>query len=321
MRAVLPFLALSLAAADYPTLEIATPQIRATILSPDPNTGYYRGTRFDWSGAMLSLRFAGHEFFGQWFENYNPKTHDAIAGPVEEFRSEDGGIGFATAAPGETFIRIGVGAVRRPDARPYQPFRTYDIVDPGQWAVRPSPSSVEFVHTLAANGYAYHYTKVLRLVPGKPQMVIEHTLRNTGTKPISTAQYNHNFFVIDGQPTGPDSVIGFPFDVKPDRDLKGLATGQGRQLRYLRELAKGESVYAELPGFAGAPYDFSIENHAARAGVRITGDRPLAKVVYWSIRTTTCPEPYIQLDVAPGQQTSWRYTYDFYTLPKENSPR
>lgn len=313
MRALLPFLALSLAAADYPTLEIATPELRATILPPHQEKGYYQGTRFDWSGAVLSLRYAGHEYFGQWFDKYNPKTHDAISGPVEEFRS----VGFEEAEPGGTFLRIGVGAVRRPDSRPYQTFKTYDIVDHGKWSVKPSADSVEFVHTLAAHGYAYRYTKVLRLVPGKPEMVIEHTLQNTGAKAIQTQQYNHNFFVIDGQPTGPDSVIRFPFDVRPDRDLKGLAAGKGRELHYQRELAKGESVYTELTGFGSTAvdYDFAIENRAARAGVRITGDRPLSKVVFWSIRTTTCPEPYIQLEVAPGQQTSWRYNYTFYTLP------
>jgi len=317
MRTLLPLFALSLAAADYPTLEIATADLRATILPPDPAKGYYQGTRFDWSGAVLSLRYASHEYFGQWFEKYDPKTHDAITGPVEEFRSADGGLGYDEAAPGGTFIRIGVGAVRRPDARPYQGFKTYDIVDHGKWTVKPSASSVEFVHTLAANGYAYRYTKVLRLVPGKPEMVIEHTLQNTGAKSIHTSQYNHNFFVIDGKPTGPDSVIRFPFEVRPDRYLKGMAGGQGRELRYARELEKGESVYTELAGFGktAADYDFAVENHATRAGVRITGDRPLSKVVYWSIRTTTCPEPYIQLDVEPGQQTSWRYNYTFYTLP------
>ncbi|MBL8241449.1 MAG: hypothetical protein JNM66_28750 [Bryobacterales bacterium] len=313
MRALVPFFALTLAAADFPTLEIASEHIRATILPPDPAKGYYQGTRFDWSGAILSLRYAGHEYFGQWFEKYDPRTHDAIAGPVEEFRS----VGFEEAEPGGTFVRVGIGAVRRPDTRPYQTFKTYEIADYGKWSVTPSSSSVEFVHTLAANGYSYRYTKLLRFVPGKPEMVIEHTLQNTGAKGIHTTQYNHNFFVIDGQPTGPESVIRFPFDVRPDRDLKGLARGEGQELRYTRELAKGESVYTELAGFGPTAdsYDFAIENRAARAGVRITGDRPLSKVVYWSIRTTTCPEPYIQLDVEPGQQTRWRYTYTFYTLP------
>lgn len=311
MRLLLPFLALAAAAADYPTLEIASRDLRAVITPPDPVRGYYRGTRFDWSGAILSLRFAGHDYFGQWFEKYDPTTHDAIAGPVEEF----GPLGYDEAAPGGAFLRIGVGAVRKPEARPYQTFRTYEIVDHGQWKVKRSRNAVTFTHRLSANGYAYRYTKVLRLTPGKPELVIEHTLRNTGEKPIATTQYNHNFFVIDGKPTGPASVVGFPFELRPKRDLKDLAAARGRDLRYLRELRPGESVYSELEGFGptAADYDITIRNTAAGAGVRIRGDRPIARLVYWSIRTTTCPEPYVAIDVPPGRETRWRYTYTFFT--------
>ena len=33
--------------------------------------------------------------------------------------------------------------------------------------------------------------------------MLEHRLKNTGRKPIATSVYNHNFFTLDRQPTGP----------------------------------------------------------------------------------------------------------------------
>jgi hypothetical protein len=48
--------------------------------------------------------------------------------------------------------------------------------------------------------------------------------------------------------------------------------------------------------------------------VRIRGDRPIARLVFWTIRTTFCPEPYIDLAVEPGAETRWRYGYEFYAL-------
>ena len=33
-------------------------------------------------------------------------------------------------------------------------------------------------------------------------MSLEHSLRNTGTKVIETGVYDHNFYMIDGRPTG-----------------------------------------------------------------------------------------------------------------------
>ena len=76
-------------AADFPSAEIANGQIRAKIYLPDPKNGYYRATRFDWSGVISSLKYKGHDYFGQWFETYNPKTHDDFVRKLCEKRTID----------------------------------------------------------------------------------------------------------------------------------------------------------------------------------------------------------------------------------------
>src|SRR5690242_1248406 len=188
---IVSLIALAQAAApSFPTAEIASPAIRATLQLPDEKAGYYRGTRFDWSGSILSLKWGSHEYFGQWFEKYDPKIHDAITGPVEEFLTDDAGLGYAEAKPGEVFVRIGVGAIRKPDEPAYRRFGTYDIVDPGRWTVNKGADWTEFVHELRdAAGYAYVYRKTLRLVDDT--LVLEHRLRNTGGKTIASSVYDH----------------------------------------------------------------------------------------------------------------------------------
>ena len=305
-------------AADFPSAEISNGLIRATLMLPDPVRGYYRGTRFDWSGQISSLEFDHHQFLGQWFDHYDPKLHDSIMGPVEEFRTNGAGLGYAEAKPGGTFIRIGAGVVRKPDEHEYQLFRTYDITDPGKWTIRKGKNWVEFKQRLSdTNGYAYEYMKTVRLEKGQPRLTIEHALKNKGGKTIDTAVYDHDFFVIDHQTTGPDVVVRFPFTPKPTKNLDAPALLQSNDLVYTKELEAGQSVFTELEGFGSGAndYDFRIENRKSGAGVRIRGDRPLTKVVFWSIRTVACPEPYIQMHVEPGQESRWKYTYDFYTLP------
>jgi hypothetical protein len=165
----------------------------------------------------------------------------------------------------------------------------------------------------AGNGYAYRYTKTVRLTPGKAEMVIDHALENKGARFIETSQYNHNFFVVDGQPTGPDFMVTFPFDLKAAQPLRGdAATIAGPRIQYGRELAAGESFYSQFAG--GSPYDIRIENTKVKAGVRIEGDRPIDHIVFWSIRSTLCPEPYIQLTAARGETIRWSYRYSFYQL-------
>jgi hypothetical protein len=308
----------ALAASDFPSAEISNGLVTAKFYLPDAEKGYYRGTRFDWSGVIYSLRTEGHEFFGQWFPKYDPKLHDAIMGPVEEFRTNEAGLGYDEAQPGGNFIRIGVGVVRRPDASPYQLFKTYDIVDPGERNMRKGPDWIEFTHTLAGPyGYAYRYTKTVRLTKNKAEMTIEHSLRNTGKKPIQTAVYDHNFFVMDNQPTGPGASVKFPFELKVVRQFQTpLAEVRGKEILYLKTLETGQSVAGELAGYGttASDYDIRMENKDAGAAVHITGDQPLAKVYYWSIRTTFCPEPYINLRVEPGRETHWKYAYQFYSL-------
>jgi hypothetical protein len=303
--------------AEPPQAEISNGSIHAKLYLPDPEQGYYRGTRFDWSGVIHSLRYEGHEYFGQWFDHYDPKIHDAIMGPVEEFRTNDTSLGYEEAKPGETFIRIGVGVVRKPDEPAYRMRHTYDIVDAGKWTVRKGRDWIRFVHRLTdVTGYAYEYRKTLRLAKNRPVLVIEHALRNTGRRPIETSQYNHNFFVIDGQPTGPDFTVRFPFELRAARDLKDLAEVRGDQLIYLRELEKGGEAATGLEGFGktAADYNIAVENRKTGAGVKITGDQPLSRLYFWSIRTTLCPEPYVQMRIEPGRRATWKIEYEFYTL-------
>src|SRR5262245_55978910 len=100
----LALLAQTSAPAKPPVSEISNGRIRAKLYLPSAESGYYRGTRFDWSGSIYSLTWNGHEYFGQWFEKYDPKLHDAITGPVEEFLTGDSSVGYQDAKPGDTFV-------------------------------------------------------------------------------------------------------------------------------------------------------------------------------------------------------------------------
>ena len=292
-------------AADPPQVEIANAVSRAKLYLPDAENGYYRATRFDWSGVVASLEHKGHNYFGVWFERYDPKLHDAITGPVESFNA----IGYDEAAPGGTFLRIGVGFLRRPEDARVNDFKTYDIVDSGKWATRNGADWVEFTQTL---GDTYVYRKTVRLV--KDQLVLEHSLKNTGKKVLETNVFNHDFYMLDNQPTGPDIVVKFPFDAQSGPDWRGPGELRGKELDYRQELSKGQSVSGEIKGYgaSAADHDFRVENRKTGVGVRQIGDRPLSRLYFWSIRTTVCPEAYIHIRVEPGKEETWRTAYEFY---------
>jgi len=313
-----PFIMMTAQASGIPQTEISNGIVKARIYLPDPEHGYYRGVRFDWSGVIASLTYKGHEFFGQWFAKYDPLLHDAIMGPVEEFRSEQGAEGYAEAKPGGLFVKIGVGVLRKPDNEPYNFERTYTLVNPGRRIVRPAADRVDFVHELNnGEGYAYRYTKTLLLPHGKAQLVLEHVLKNTGTRVIDTEVYDHDFYMLDHLSIGPDIRLKFLFAPKPTEELQAPARIDGNELRYTSELGPdGDSAHGPIAGFSDSPLDNNVrvENVKAGIGVRETGDRPISKLYFWSIRTTVCPEIYIHIHVGPGQTFKWRTAYEFYLL-------
>ena len=188
-------------------------------------------------------------------------------------------------------------------------------MNPGSRTVRVHEDSIDFIQELRGeDGYAYIYRKTVRLTKNKPQLVLEHSLKNTGKKPIETSVYDHNFFVIDQEVVGPELLVRFGFAPKQLAAFNGLAEFRGNELVYNKDLETGQTVMSELQGFGDTARDndFRIENRKSHAGVHITGDRPLSKVIFWSIRTVACPEPYISMKVAPGKEFRWRIVYDLY---------
>lgn len=300
----------------HPEAFITNGVVDAVVYLPDVKNGYYRGSRFDWSGVIGCLTYKKHSYFGVWFPHYDPLLHDAITGPVEEFRTPNGSaLGYEQAKADELFVKPGVGVLRRIDDAPFQFPAPYPLVDGGKWKVQARRSSVSFTQQLKGPaGIAYVYTKILKLEKDEPVLVMEHELKNTGTVPIETDVYNHDFFVLDKGVTGPGMVVRFPFVPQADPGLKNGARIDGREIVYGRELVTGETAASTLTGYSShaSNYDFFIENKNRGAGVEQSGDLPIAKLYFWSIRTTICPEAYVRLKVAPGERTHWTIRYRFY---------
>jgi hypothetical protein len=317
---------------NLPHHDIANGLVSAKVYLPGEG-GLYRGTRFDRTGVVAQATYKGQNYGQYWFSSTSPAVHDFVwqngqvtvstasgaAGPVEEFTT----VGYDEAGPcreaaQETkcgkFLKIGVGILKRgPEA--YDFVHTYPVVNEGKRGSSATKTSVRLTHDLSDTdtGYGYHYVKTVRLVPGKAQMVIEHELKNTGSKAFETAVYCHNFLTLS---TGNENVaITAPFNIIAAKPFTpGAAEVSGKTIRYLRAVKEGESVTSPISGFGTniSDYDFKVVNTKTGFGQRIRADQPLSRINFWSIRTNVSWEPYIAISLKPGESKKWTYTYDYF---------
>jgi len=203
----------SLASSEpYPSVRLSNSLLALTVYLPNPWHGYYRGPRFDWSGMLGQVQFAGHTFFTPWRPGpHNPDGNDDVLGPAEEF-DQDNPPDFELTPPGGAFLKIGVGLLTRPDDAPYRFLRPYAIAQAGVWDIAHGLSWIELTQNIAGNyGHGYRYVKRISLPADRPALSIEHCLENTGTQDLNTHWYCHNFVNVDCKATGPDYGLSLAF--------------------------------------------------------------------------------------------------------------
>jgi hypothetical protein len=304
-------------AADHPNAKITNGRVNAVVFLPNKENGYYRSSRFDWSGLVGCASLNGHTFFGEWYGRYDPMIGDAVVGPAEEFRHPTSELGYDEAKPGDPFLKIGVGVLKRVDEKPYTFGTNFPIVDTGTWTSKVKKDSVTFRQVLKTSfGYAYVYEKTLSLDKKTNTLHLTHSLRNIGTKPLDTAVYDHDFFMLDHKTTGPGMQVHFPWVPVPDKPFPESVAIEGSTIKWISAMQSRRSPQAYLTGYdntKASDYDITVEDTELGIGVEQTSDSPIVKSYFWSTPKTICPEAYIGIHVAPGATQHWTINYRFFT--------
>ena len=297
---------------NYPRLQLVNGPMLVSIFLPDAERGFYRGTRFDWSGIIERVEYAGHHFYTPLHAEHDPCAHDGVSGPAGEFGMFRP-MGFAEAAFGESFVKIGVGLLQKDDSDEYQFHGDYRLLRAGEWQIAHDNLHVEFRQQLVGErGWAYDYRKTIRLVPDLPEMVIEKQLENTGSKTIDLQYYNHNFTIIDDTPYGPDYSVEFPFATDHPVAINDIARFHENRIEVDEPLGD-RSLW--IPVYEGEDpgnyYAARVRNRVTGAEVRFRGDAAINRMVFWAVERAACPEPFIRINLEPGESTRWSTRYRF----------
>ncbi|HTL16312.1 MAG TPA: hypothetical protein VL793_03695 [Patescibacteria group bacterium] len=298
----------------YPKATLRSPILTASLYLPDSTNGYYRGTRFDWSGLVSRVEWGGHTFFCDFKREHDPLNHDDICGTAEEFGIESAP-SYALAKPGEPFIKIGIGILERADNSDYAFWKRYRVLQPGEWNLGMTRNRITFQQSLQAPaGWAYEFVKVVEVSDSAPELKIRRRLKNTGTQTIDTDHYDHNFLRIDNVPAGTNYTLDFRFAPHFGKDSKtqGCVEIRNRSLCFTKAPAPDQGIWLRLEGFGALADNWvKVMDHSTGTAMTITTDRPLSKLVFYSSGGVLCPEAFVKVKLAPGETLQWTTTYRF----------
>jgi len=320
-------------------IKIHSDQLTVEIAQPG---SVYSGTRFDWTGfitqvTLVSPGGARHTFCVP--ESLEPGKGTGGWGLCNEF-GNDKAIGYADAQPSESFPKLGIGLLKRPEQPNYNFFLPHEIKQQFPIQIGTTENQAVFtIEPIECRGYAVRYVKTVSA--HENWLEIAYRLENTGSKPIDTNEYCHNFMGIDEHPIGPDYRLHFPFTIQ----LEDIATAYRHFLppllrillpgflldMLLKRMAapgnKAVKVQDADFGFVTTPqapfyfrplgftktdgYQWELTHLPSGVQMREFDDFTPCRVAVWGTAHVISAEIFVDIHIDPGQEKTWTRKYEF----------
>lgn len=315
---------------DQLTIEIAPP-------------GYvYAGTRFDWTGFITQITLTTPEKIQHTFcvpESLEAGKGTGGWGLCNEF-GNDKPIGYYDIQPGESFPKMGIGLLKRPDLSQYNFFYSYEIVKQFPIMIDVTENQAIFiVKPIDCRGNAARLTK--RISVYENWLEIAYQLENVGSKLIDTNEYCHNFMGIDEHPLGPDYRLHLPYLIQheysiaasrpfllpllhkvipkfvQEKLLKPMAAPGNKSVKisgadFLFPSTPKSPFYFRIQGFSKSDgYQWELSHLPSGIRLREYDDFPPSRVAVWGTTHVISAEIFVDITLQPGQVKKWTRKYEF----------
>lgn len=280
-------------------LHFANARLRLDLLDPVADRALL-GTRYCWGGYIWQVwdlegpeplpLVRGPEWPAERPVPFNgqglPESfrHRTLAGTPLTWRGEEG-------------LGVGIGSLG------LAADRSVLVAEPCRWEIEPGPDRLVFRTTHAAAGYACAVVRTLALAG---RTLTSHTaLSNLGPARLALEWFAHPFFALPA--TGADAALPAGTSIAENPGF-ALADGRLRERRRFAGQNDGHMDQVRLP--AGEPLAASLP-HPARGPVAFRTSFVPDRCVVWGNDRTFSLEPYLVLDLAPGETRTWSLHYAF----------
>lgn len=303
-------------AAEHPFVAVSNGVVSVRSYLPGETNSCYRSVRFVRCSMTDEVAVGQNRFYGRLFPGAHKPDGNAYArGLAEEFDIASPP-GFAEAEPGGAFLKIGVGALVKPDDKPYDFNRTYPLADAGVWRTETlGTTGVVYRHAAKTPDgmFGAEYTHTLVLGENFGTLTLRRSLKNTGTKTLRTQHYAHHFMSVDNAPVAESYSVRYDFAPVATTAVPPEMQIDGNRVRFTKP-PRGW-IRLGVGGFENAPNRVTLWQREHCAGIEVRTDRPIADACIFATPTAVCPELFVDLEIASGETEAWQTDITFL-LPR-----
>ncbi|HOF11730.1 MAG TPA: hypothetical protein PKW26_06225 [Treponemataceae bacterium] len=275
----------------------------------DARASLYEHTRFDHAGQIVQVTMHNRHTF-LTTETKNPlKRATEGTGLSGEFGIHMP-IGYDDCPVGEYFPKIGVGLLLKENTKPYDYFHIYKLKKDTKQIIQESDRELRIISSIEpCRGYAYEYEKRISL--DKNQIRISYKLKNTGTKPILTTEYCHNF--VGFNDLNLDTNYTLSFDIPLHKNTFKELANPNDCLIFDTNAMSWQSTPKEdfFIGDLGSIKKWQLENTKTKTALseEVQFTSPYCNV--WGNAHVVSPEIFISVDVKANETMQWERLYTF----------
>ncbi len=277
-----------------------------------PNENY-NFSRFDWTGKITVVKF--ENVYLSSAERTGFKNENSFGkGFYNEF-GIDTALGFNEADIGGWFHKIGVGLLKKDDNH-YLFSKNYDI-KPAKFEISTESNKIVIIcKSKSVNGYSYVLKKEIEIY--KNSFIIKYHLHNNGEKDIITDEYIHNFTAINEDLIGPNYLLKFPFQLKPEFFKETVNPERkvdlGQNEITFNSFTNEQFFFSNISGNENVNAQWELINLKSNIGIIETGSFQTNKVNLWGWKHVISPELFYNIFIKPNQSAEWTRTYNVYKV-------
>ena len=274
----------------------------------------YQNARFDWTGRITQISFKGMTFCTD--ETLNPEKQNILGrGFYNEFGIDEP-VGYSDCAVGDKFPKIGIGLLVRDIPGPYDFYKPYEI-EPAEFSFSSDWNSATFISQIKPyRGYGYKLTKRIEIDGGS--FTVKYSLQNTGTEPIVTNEYVHNFLSINNNPIDENYVLKLPFRPLKKNFGEFVSPGNvitlGKNFITWKENPSDQFFISNLEQEKYTKTSWTLEHLKEKVGIKEFVNFQILRINLWGSKHVVSPEIFYPINLLPNQIATWERYYQLYKI-------